>query len=102
MLEYKILTKLLYIVHVSYLYWAMHLYVVCYLPGFPVDDLYFYNLQLIVPKVYLTTEVANTPTGVAFFLALNLDFRIILHLFVYSFQSFFHLLSLNPFNFLNP
>jgi len=44
MLEYKILIKVLYTVHVTYYirFWVMHLYVVYCLHGFPVDHLYFF------------------------------------------------------------
>jgi len=45
------------------------------------------NMQLIIPKLYLNTGMANTPIAVMSSLAFNTDFNIILNFLVYSICS---------------
>lgn len=62
------------------------------------------NLQLIIPKLYLSTGMGNTPIAVMSSLAFNTDFSIILNFLVYSIcmQSFRHLLMMYTFTFPQP
>jgi len=48
----------------------------------------YFNIQLLIPKLYLNSETANSPGTVILFLAFNSDFSILLNLQVYSFCNF--------------
>ena len=45
----------------------------------------YFNIQLLIPKLYLNSGTANSPGTVILFLAFNSDFSILLNLQVYSF-----------------